>query len=71
MNNSLKQKREILGNLEAQLKIVEKKATSTIPTINEINDLLKSFGFTSFYISPVDEQGLKSGIIDPTCLRSC
>ncbi|HBM1133765.1 TPA: AAA family ATPase [Acinetobacter baumannii] len=57
MNNSLKQKREILGNLEAQLKVFEKKATSTIPTVNEINDLLKSFGFTSFYISPVDEQG--------------
>lgn len=57
MNNSLNQKRDYLRNLESQIQEHEKRATSTLPTVNEINDLLQSFGFTSFYISPVDELG--------------
>lgn len=57
MNNTLQQKRDSLRVLDSQIQEHEKRATSTIPTVNEINDLLQSFGFTSFYISPVDGLG--------------
>lgn len=57
MNTSLRQKRELLGDLETQIQEYEKRSTSTIPTVNEINGLLHSFGFTSFNINPVDEHG--------------
>lgn len=57
MNSSLAKKRELLHTLNAQIQEHEKRSTSTIPTVNEINELLLSFGFTSFIISPVDDYG--------------
>lgn len=57
MNASLKQKRDFLTDLESKIQEYERSSTSTIPTVNDINGLLLSFGFTSFNISPVDEHG--------------
>ncbi|MBF7682594.1 AAA family ATPase [Acinetobacter sp. B5B] len=55
MNITLSKKTELLNKLNDEVQQYEKKATSTTPTVNQINDLLKSFGFTSFHISPIDE----------------
>ena len=57
MNNSLQQKIVVLNELDEQIRQHERRSTSILPTANEINDLLQSFGFISFQISPVDQQG--------------
>lgn len=57
MSNSLEQKKIKLNQLESQIKEYENKSTSILPTVNEINNLLLSFGFTSFRIEAMDEQG--------------
>ncbi|WP_335954909.1 AAA family ATPase, partial [Acinetobacter guillouiae] len=57
MNNSLQQKIVVLNDLEEQIRRHERRSTSISPTANEINDLLQSFGFISFQISSIDQQG--------------
>lgn len=57
MKNSLQKKQERLCDLESRIRDFEQRCTSTVPTVNEINNLLQSFGFTSFHIAPVDNQG--------------
>lgn len=43
--------------LNAEIKILSKNVTSIQPTINEINTLLKSYGFLNFEIVPTTEEG--------------
>lgn len=43
--------------LDAEIKILSKNVTSIQPTINEINRLLKSYGFLNFEIVPSTEEG--------------
>lgn len=57
MTQSLNTKKQRLRELEQEIREQEQRSTSTAPTINEINTLLQSFGFTSFSIQPVDQQG--------------
>lgn len=57
MNDSLQQKIALLDELKEQIRQHERRSTSILPTANEINDLLQSFGFISFRISSVDQQG--------------
>lgn len=57
MNGSLRRKSEEIADLKRQIREYEQRLTSTLPTVDDINGLLQSFGFTSFRIEPVDEQG--------------
>lgn len=41
---------------EEKIKLLN-KLTSFLPSINEINNLLKSFGFTNFYLAESDKKG--------------
>ena len=43
--------------LDKEIKELSKNVTSIQPTINEINRLLKSYGFTNFEIVPAKEEG--------------
>jgi len=43
--------------LDVEIKTLSKNVTSIQPTINEINRLLKSYGFTNFEIVPASEDG--------------
>jgi wobble nucleotide-excising tRNase len=58
---NLKEQREKLladyQKLDIEIKNLNKNVTSIQPTIDEINRLLKSFGFLSFEIVPAEEKG--------------
>ena len=45
------------NQLDAEIKNLSKNVTSIQPTINEINRLLKSYGFSNFEIVPTKEEG--------------
>src|SRR5690606_13562463 len=45
------------NSLNAEIKNLSKNVTSIQPTINEINRLLKSYGFLNFEIVPTTEDG--------------
>lgn len=45
------------NKLDAEIKILSKNVTSIQPTINEINRILKSYGFLNFEIVPAHEKG--------------
>ncbi len=57
MTQSLSIKNQRLRELEQEVRVHEQRSTSTAPTITEMNTLLQSFGFTSFSIQPIDQQG--------------
>ncbi|WP_312331375.1 AAA family ATPase [Acinetobacter variabilis] len=57
MTESQRRKTQEIAELQRQIKEYEQRSTSILPTVNDINSLLRSFGFTSFKIDPVDEQG--------------
>lgn len=57
MENSLQTKQQKLRELNAQVMELEKQSTSIHPTKDAINNLLQTFGFNSFRIEVVDEQG--------------
>lgn len=48
LNTQIEQKRKEYKEQDAKIKKLEKNTTSIQPTIDEINNLLKSFGFTGF-----------------------
>lgn len=54
MEKSLQEKNIHLHTLQVQVEDLEKRITSTQPTITAINELLKKFGFNSFSIGVVD-----------------
>lgn len=57
LENQLKQKLDDYKKLDAEIKKLNKNVTSIQPTIDEINRLLKSYGFLNFEIVPAEEEG--------------
>lgn len=57
MEEGLQAKKEKLRELKSQVVELEKQSTSIHPTKDAINNLLQTFGFNSFRIEVVDEQG--------------
>jgi wobble nucleotide-excising tRNase len=57
ISNELKAKRTSSRELDAEIKLLSKNVTSIQPTIDEINRLLKAYGFTNFEIVPAPEVG--------------
>lgn len=57
MEENLGTKKQQLRELNAQVAELEKQSTSIHPTKDTINNLLQTFGFNSFCIEVVDEQG--------------
>jgi len=56
MEENLNKKIERRHQLENQVKELEKKTTSVLPTVTAINDLLQKFGFHSFSIGTTDDE---------------
>lgn len=52
-----KEKLDEFNKLDAEIKNLSKNVTSIQPTINEINRILKSYGFLNFAIVPAKEEG--------------
>ena len=57
LEKQLKEKLNEHKKLDAEIKYLSKNITSIQPTINEINRLLKSYGFLNFEIVPAIEDG--------------
>lgn len=57
LEGSLDAKQQSLRKLQKKVQELEKQTTSIHPTKDAINNLLKTFGFHSFHIDVVDEQG--------------
>lgn len=57
LNAQIKAKQEEYKLLDTDIKKLSKNVTSIQPTINEINRLLQSYGFTNFEIVPASEDG--------------
>ena len=57
LEKQLKEKQNEYKNLDTEIKELSKNVTSIQPTINEINRLLKSYGFLNFEIVPATEDG--------------
>lgn len=53
----IEQKRKNYKNQEAEIKKLEKNTTSLQPTIDGINDILKSFGFNDFFLAKSERNG--------------
>lgn len=53
----LKTKQEEYKKLDTEIKELNKNVTSIQPTIDEINRILKSYGFLNFEIVPTQEEG--------------
>ncbi len=57
MESSLENKQQQFRDLQRRVQDLERQSTSTHPTKDEINSLLQTFGFNSFYIDIVDKHG--------------
>jgi len=57
IETQLKNKLKDYSDLNSEIKELSKNVTSIQPTIDEINRLLKSYGFNSFEIVPATEEG--------------
>ncbi len=57
MESSLVIKQQQLRELQSQVRDLERQSTSIHPAKDAINELLQTFGFTSFYIDIVDDRG--------------
>lgn len=57
LNADLTSKREQYTELDREIKSLNKNITSIQPAIDEINTLLRSYGFLNFLISPATEKG--------------
>ncbi len=57
LDTQIKAKQNEYKLLDAEIKKLSKNVTSIQPTINEINRLLESYGFTNFGIVPATEEG--------------
>lgn len=57
LDAQIKTKLDEYNLLDTEIKKLSKNVTSIQPTINEINRLLKSYGFTNFEIVPATEEG--------------
>ena len=54
INNSIELSKKVLDNLEKEIVEAGTNITSVQPTVDEINRLLKAYGFTNFQIVPSD-----------------
>jgi wobble nucleotide-excising tRNase len=57
MNKGKERQKGHKKRLEEEAVELQNQLTSVLPSINEINTLLKSFGFTNFQLAESDEQG--------------
>ncbi len=57
LTKSLSAQNDIKSSLVGQVRELEKQSTSVLPTKDEINRLLETFGFSSFSIDIVDDHG--------------
>lgn len=57
LETQLKAKQDEYRKLEVEIKNLNKNVTSIQPTIDEINRILKSYGFLNFEIVPTQEEG--------------
>ena len=57
LEEQVKAKQADYKNLDNQIKELGKDITSTQPTVNEINKILKSYSFLNFEIVPAQEEG--------------
>jgi wobble nucleotide-excising tRNase len=57
LEKQLQEKQNDYKKLDTEIKDLTKNVTSIQPTINEINRLLKSYGFLNFEIVPASEDG--------------
>ena len=57
LSSQLDRQRECYKNLDAEIRNLSKNLTSIQPSIDEINRLLESYGFTNFKIVPSAEDG--------------
>jgi wobble nucleotide-excising tRNase len=56
LKSQIKTAEEARANAERELRELEKKATTVQPTVDAINDLLKSFGFKTFTLAKAGDQ---------------
>jgi wobble nucleotide-excising tRNase len=56
LKGQIKTAEEAKAKAERELRELEKKATTVAPTVDAINDLLKSFGFKTFMLARAGEQ---------------
>ena len=54
LTNNLAEKQQAIGQKKRDLTALEKKTTSVQPTINEVNEVLLSFGFDGFSLAEAD-----------------
>ncbi len=57
LNDKLKEKTVHFNELNNEIKNLNKNVTSIQPTVDEINRLLKSYGYLNFEIVPTEEKG--------------
>lgn len=57
LETQLKTKQDEYKKLDTEIKNLNKNVTSVQPTIDEINRILKSYGFLNFEIVPAEEEG--------------
>jgi wobble nucleotide-excising tRNase len=57
INDTLKVTKEEKSKLETEVAKKESEVTSVKPTVNEINKILKLFGFTNFMLNEADKKG--------------
>ena len=57
LDEEIKEKRKAYTSLDYEIKNLSKNITSIQPTVDEINRLLKSYGFLNFKIVPASEKG--------------
>ena len=66
LEKSIKQQMDIKADLVGKITILQKKLTSVLPTIADINKLLDSYGFTSFRLAPAEASSYKLQRLDGT-----
>lgn len=57
INNNIKSRKEILDRLNEQINQKESEITSVIYTVNEINRILRLFGFNNFKLAEAEKRG--------------
>jgi wobble nucleotide-excising tRNase len=57
LNTGINQKKGALATVNAEVVALERSITSVQPTVNEINNILTSFGFTGFMLATAGESG--------------
>ena len=66
LEESIAQQKELKNGYAREIVALQKQLTSVLPTIEAINTLLDSFGFTSFRLAPAEETSYKLQRLDGT-----